>query len=284
MADGRPLDVVCGEALGGTSSINCILYTRAGQLHRFELETHTELRCHVGTPGDYNRWKELGNDGWGYDDLGPYFVKSETTHSHPPLEWRGPWQNQTHPHIPYQNMGSLVNALERAGIHLTADANSCTDTHVTRIEIVRESGRVHAKGAYFEATDYRRAGQRLYAKRAGRSCFVGIGPRDHLEEKGIPVQHDLPGVGNHLPIGARCLDPRDRPDLDMMSTRTLHGHEITGKGIFTLIVGLVRPKLKGRVLVANSNPRARPDVDLGLLTNEGLRAFAKGMEAVHEPG
>ncbi|KAI9065225.1 GMC oxidoreductase [Trametes sanguinea] len=378
MADGRPLEVVCGEALGGTSSINCMLYTR-------------------GTPGDYNRWKELGNDGWGYDDLEPYFVKSETTHSHPPSEWRGkqgPWQNQTHPHIPYQNMGSLVNALERAGIHLTEDANSphapaanyalpdvaqdsqnyrhstfraflppelryerrdrlkiCTNTLVTRIEIVRESGRVRAKGVYFEATDYRRAGQRFYAK-ARREIVLcagalgspqilqlsGVGPTDHLEKKGIPVQHDLPGVGHHLqdhiavpltyeipiddslhglendPVKAakellrylltgkgifslpfqpiaiyvpsRLLDsdgrlsatspsvldaslPENRPDLEIMpNANNCTDHEITGKGIFTLIVGLIRPKSKGNVRVANSNPRARPNVDLGFLTNE----------------
>ena len=43
----------------------------------------------VGTPGDYNQWKALGNEGWGYDDLEPYFVKSEKTHSLPGSKYRG---------------------------------------------------------------------------------------------------------------------------------------------------------------------------------------------------
>ncbi|OSD05217.1 GMC oxidoreductase [Trametes coccinea BRFM310] len=377
-ADGRPLEVVCGEALGGTSSINCMLYTR-------------------GTPGDYNRWSELGNNGWGYHDLEPYFVKSENTQSHPPSEWRGkhgPWLNQTHPHIPYRSMEYLIDALERAGIQHTDDTNSphapaasyappdvaqdsknyrhstfraflppelcqeradrlkiCTDTLVMRIEVVNGNGQAHARGVYFEATDYRLAGRRFYAQ-ARREVVLcagalvspqilqlsGIGPRAHLEKVGIPVQCDLPGVGNHLQdhiavpltyeipiedslhgleanpfkaakellrylltgkgifslpfqplaiyVPSRLLDsdgrlsvtspqaldtsfPENRPDLEIMpNANNCTDHEITGKGIFTLIVGLIRPKSKGSVRLASSNPRARPDVDLGFLTNE----------------
>ena len=69
-ADGRFVQVVRGECLGGTSRINGMLYTR-------------------GTPGDYNRWKELGNEGWGYEDVEPYFVKSENARTHPGSKYRG---------------------------------------------------------------------------------------------------------------------------------------------------------------------------------------------------
>ena len=44
---------------------------------------------HAGTPGDYNQWEAPGNKGWGYDDLEPYFVKSEKTHSHSASKYRG---------------------------------------------------------------------------------------------------------------------------------------------------------------------------------------------------
>ena len=45
--------------------------------------------AHTGTPGDYNRWKELGNEGWGYEDVEPYFVKSENSRAHPASQYRG---------------------------------------------------------------------------------------------------------------------------------------------------------------------------------------------------
>lgn len=43
----------------------------------------------TGTPADYNQWKALGNDGWGYDDLEPYFMKSEKCRAHPGSKFRG---------------------------------------------------------------------------------------------------------------------------------------------------------------------------------------------------
>src|SRR5271166_647990 len=57
--NGRKLFWPRGKVLGGSSSINAMVYIR-------------------GVPGDYNTWAQLGNRGWSWDDVLPYFKKSET--------------------------------------------------------------------------------------------------------------------------------------------------------------------------------------------------------------
>ena len=66
-ANNRILQVVAGEGLGGTSRINGCLYTR-------------------GLKGDWDRWNRPG---WSYDELLPYFVKSENTLTQPESSFRG---------------------------------------------------------------------------------------------------------------------------------------------------------------------------------------------------
>ena len=56
--DGRRLQWPRGKVLGGSSALNGLLYVR-------------------GQSQDYDHWRELGNSGWGYDDVLPYFKKSE---------------------------------------------------------------------------------------------------------------------------------------------------------------------------------------------------------------
>src|SRR5262249_2883101 len=58
LRNGSPLFCPRGKALGGSSSINGMLYVRG---HR----------------ADYDHWAALGNDGWSFDDVLPYFRKSE---------------------------------------------------------------------------------------------------------------------------------------------------------------------------------------------------------------
>ncbi|KAH9900666.1 alcohol oxidase [Cubamyces lactineus] len=120
----RSLEVMRGEALGGTSRINSLLYTR-------------------GMPGEYNRWKELGCEGWGYDDLEPYFVKSEDTLSHPASKFRGkkgPWQNRQFVHSPYKVMTNVSAAVRDAGIGYVDDLNdpSCPAAAIGPLDIIED--------------------------------------------------------------------------------------------------------------------------------------------------
>lgn len=55
---GKSFGLYTGSTLGGSSRINQMIYTR-------------------GLPAEYDAWRDAGNPGWGWDDIKPYFVKSE---------------------------------------------------------------------------------------------------------------------------------------------------------------------------------------------------------------
>ncbi|KAI1795254.1 alcohol oxidase [Ganoderma leucocontextum] len=386
-ADDRFVQVMTAEALGGVSRINGLLYTR-------------------GAPGDYNHWKALGNAGWGYEDLEPYFVKSETTYSHPASQFRGHggvWKNQVSSD-PYHTNEYILRALRKAGINETPDLNSpsapaactgptdhivdksadrdstyraflspqltqqrkshlkiCTNALVTRIELMESGNDVRATGVFFEANDPRQAMDRYYAK-ARREVILcagafgspqilmlsGLGPKEHLREKGIPVVRDMPAVGSHLqdhvglpvmfqvpmrdsihrlqtnplkatielgkyviagrglfshplelrstfvptrlldedsslvPSDPRDLDasiPENRPDIEFMHIPSnVSDVDLPGKGIFTLNTVLTRPKSEGTVRLQTSNPRARPEIELGFFgAPEDILSLRKGV-------
>ncbi|RVB98572.1 GMC family oxidoreductase N-terminal domain-containing protein, partial [Mesorhizobium sp. M7A.F.Ca.CA.002.15.2.1] len=74
--NGRSLNYPRGKVLGGCSSINGMIYMR-------------------GQAADYDGWRQAGNAGWGWDDVLPYFLKSEDFHGGKSAmhgsggEWRG---------------------------------------------------------------------------------------------------------------------------------------------------------------------------------------------------
>lgn len=103
--DNRRILLNRGKALGGSSAINYCLYVR-------------------GNRGDYDHWAQLGNTGWGYDDILPYFRRAETNATHD-----DPWHGTDGPlHVgefrvrnPLQEL--YLEALEDLGLPRNPDFN-----------------------------------------------------------------------------------------------------------------------------------------------------------------
>ena len=220
--DNRKLDCPRGRVLGGSSSINGMVYVR-------------------GHPCDFDEWQSLGADGWGYFDCLPYFRKAETW-IHGADLYRGDsgplavcdgnaMQNPL-----YQ---AFINAGQEAGYPLTEDYNGYQQEgfgpmHMT----VRRGERCSASLAYIQPAKSRqnltiRTG--VYVTKIiiadgqakGLHCIVdgnpetldatdevilsagsigspsllqrsGIGPGQILQDAGVPLVHNLPGVGENL--------------------------------------------------------------------------------------
>lgn len=103
--NGRALNYPRGRVLGGCSSINGMIYMR-------------------GQSGDYNHWRQLGNVGWGWDDVLPYFIKSES-HFGGANEFHGgdgPWRVEE-PRLSWEILDAFADACAEYGIPHTDDFN-----------------------------------------------------------------------------------------------------------------------------------------------------------------
>jgi choline dehydrogenase len=211
-----------GKMLGGSSSINAMIYIRG---HR----------------ADYDGWRDLGNAGWGYDDVLPYFKKA---------------QNQERGASEYHGVGGPLNVADQrspnpisqafvdAGVGMgwprNADFNGASQEGVGLYQVTQKGGarnsaargylhpirgkrpnltvqtNAHATRVLFEGTRavgvayvQNGASQEARASREVILCggavnspqlllLSGVGPSDHLKDVGIEVVHHLPGVGHNL--------------------------------------------------------------------------------------
>jgi choline dehydrogenase len=219
--NGRNVFQPRGKVLGGSSSINGLLYVR-------------------GQHEDYDRWRQHGNIGWGFDDVLPYFKKSED-------QTRGgdDFHGVGGP-LPVSNLGypdpisaAFIEAAVEAGVPRNPDFNGATQEGAGFFQTTTKGGRrASAAVAYlrpaknrdnlhietsalaerilFEgrravAVTYRSNGVPRTA-RAAREILVsggaynspqllqlsGIGPAELLRQHGIDVVLDAPGVGHDL--------------------------------------------------------------------------------------
>ncbi|OTA99288.1 putative GMC oxidoreductase [Hypoxylon sp. CI-4A] len=149
--DNQPRTLAQGRAVGGSSIINGMVWTR-------------------GAAADYDAWESLGNSGWGWADLLPYFLKSETYitpdsgsggNVNIPVEPvggrhgnQGPVQ-VAYPNYVYKQSFSFIDGLEELGIPTNQDPNG---GNVTGGSIVPSSmsaqnqSRFDARTAYLDPT------------------------------------------------------------------------------------------------------------------------------------
>ncbi len=220
--DGRQLQWPRGKVLGGTSSINGMLYVR-------------------GNPMDYDNWAQMGCRGWSYDEVLPFFKQSETYRGVGDPEFRskgGPLIVEDYRTIlPLTH--AFVEAAKQAGYPFTPDYNGAQQEGVAYSQMTRRGkwrgstaqtflrearGRGNLRvetdatvtklildGKQCTGVAFRQRGvdRQLTAAREVILCggavnsphvlqISGIGPAGHLQQIGVPVQHDLPGVGANL--------------------------------------------------------------------------------------
>ncbi|MBC7468190.1 MAG: choline dehydrogenase [Ramlibacter sp.] len=210
-----------GQVLGGSSSVNAMIYAR-------------------GHPDDYDHWAAQGNPGWGWSDVLPYFRRSE--HNERGADaWHGTGGplNVMDPRSPSRFGPLFVQAGRQAGYRENPDFNGEQQEGVGLYQLTHRNGeRFSAAKAYLTPnldrpnlqvitgarttrilTEGRRATGVEFVK-DGRLCQLdaarevllcagalqspqllllsGIGPAAQLQQHGVAVVHDLPGVGEQL--------------------------------------------------------------------------------------
>lgn len=221
---GRELVVPRGKVIGGSSSINGMVYVR-------------------GNAKDFDHWAESGAEGWSYADVLPYYKRME--HWHDGGHGGDPsWRGSNGPmHVtrgPRKNplFQAFVDAGQQAGYQVTNDYNGAQQEGFGPMEqTVWRGRRWSAANAYLKPALKRnncsvvramaqrvvfedgravgvevKRGDKLETIRANREVIIaassintpkllmlsGIGPAEHLSEHGIAVQADRPGVGQNL--------------------------------------------------------------------------------------
>ncbi len=217
---GRRIPIPRGKTLGGSSSINGMLYVR-------------------GNPLDYNTWSQFGNRGWGYDSVLPYFRKAE--HFGPggdDSRGRGGPLNVEHMRERAELLDAFIDAAVDQGYPRNTDYNnghqegfgyfqvtqkngerwSCARGYLDpirnrqnlKIETEAYTTKVLLEGKRAVGVAYTQGGATKEA-RANREVIVaagavksphilelsGIGNPALLSSLGIQVAHELPGVGEN---------------------------------------------------------------------------------------
>ncbi|MGE0613953.1 MAG: GMC family oxidoreductase, partial [Hyphomicrobiales bacterium] len=224
--NGRSIDWPRGKTLGGSSSINGLLYVR-------------------GQPQDYDHWRQLGNPGWSFEDCLPYFRRSENQERGAD-EYHGAGGPLTVSNIPARRdiCDALIDAAEEIGIPRNDDFNGKTQEGAGYFQLTTRNGwrcstavgylrpamkranltvatNALVEGLLFDGKDKKQVTGIAWRGKSGRQeaklapggevilsagaintpqilQLSGVGPGALLRGHGIEVRHDSPGVGRNL--------------------------------------------------------------------------------------
>ncbi|MEO1108156.1 MAG: GMC family oxidoreductase N-terminal domain-containing protein [Pseudomonadota bacterium] len=206
------------KVIGGGSAINAQIYTR-------------------GAAQDYDNWRQMGCEGWGYDDVLPYFKKSEDNDSYDnEFHGKGGPLGVSMPAAPLPICDAYIRAAGQIGIPETRDVNGAKQDGAGYYQLTQRNARRSSAAMAFLAPNRNRpnltvrmdaqvhqiivekgratgiemmSGEKITAAREvilssgaiGSPRLLqlsGIGPADHLESLGIKPVYDQPQVGENL--------------------------------------------------------------------------------------
>lgn len=211
-----------GKVMGGSSSVNAMVYTR-------------------GNHQDYDNWVALGNPGWSYNEVLPLFKRAENSECFGATDYHGTGGplNVCYLRSPSTINQAFLDACVEQGLPRTADYNGASQFGCAPAQVTQKDGercsaakayitphlarpnltvitQAHTQRVLLEGTravgaEYQQ-GDLTAQVRARREVILsggaygspqllmlsGIGPAHHLQQHGIPVVHDLLGVGQNL--------------------------------------------------------------------------------------
>jgi choline dehydrogenase len=231
-----------GKVLGGSSSINGLLYLR-------------------GQPADYDHWRQLGNSGWSFDDVLPYFRRAEhQERGEDALHGTGGPLAVSNVCEPHPLCDAFIESAQQAGHPRNDDFNGTTQEGAGYFQLTARNGRrcstavgylrparrrsnlvvetnalasrILFEGRRAAGVEYRQ-GDTTRVAHAGREVILsggafnspqlmqlsGLGPSELLRNHGIDVIADMPGVGaelqDHLQVRIqyRCTEPITMNDV-----------------------------------------------------------------------
>ena len=344
-----------GKVIGGSSSINAMIYIR-------------------GNKYDYNTWRdEYGCDGWGYNDVLPYFIRSEHN-SRGAIAYHGGAGplSVTDPKFRSPASTAFIQSAVNAGSTANKDFNGANQDGVGFYQVTQKDGRrcsaadaylhpakdrpnltvktdalatsVLIEGGHAVGVRYIQRGTEHVARANSEVILCGgainspqllmlsgIGPADHLRDHDIRVIVDSPGVGanlsDHPIVTALWSTPSMKSLAELAGPKNLFRWQLTHSGPMTtniaqaggfvrsetglpapdiqwhvlpvpyrnggladptdrgmsVLVTLVDVHSRGRITLRGNDPRHRPLIDPGYLSDRAdTDALVRGIDLVRE--